>query len=134
MGTMPVREAISEIVRASRLTRIIAAYARPMADEDDSLHDSWAPPPSASAPDPDADGPTAVMPVEPSASEPVPAADAAPPSRRRWPGSAKAVVALLVIALAATVVGLGYGWSKTNDDKKDLETASNQQGAELSAQ
>ena len=54
--------------------------------------------------------------------------------RRRWPGSAKAIVVLLVIVLVGTAAALGYGWWKTNDDKKDLESASNQQGQELSGQ
>ena len=41
---------------------------------------------------------------------------------------------LLVILLIGTAAALGYGWYKTNEDKKDLEQATNQQGQELSGQ
>ena len=65
-------------------------------------------------------------PVEPDA--PVPYEPVPPEYRRRrrprrWPGSAKAIVIILAVLLVATAAGLGYGWWKTNDDKKDLETA-----------
>ena len=40
---------------------------------------------------------------------------------------------LLAILLIGTAAALGYGWYKTNEDKKDLEQATNQQGQELSA-
>ena len=49
-----------------------------------------------------------------------PVAGAAP--RAAWPGAAKAIVIILVVLLVGTAVGLGYGWWKTNDDKKDLES------------
>jgi TolA-binding protein len=64
----------------------------------------------------------------------VPPEEVLPAPRRRWPGSAKAIVVILAVLLVATAAGLGYGWWKTNDDKKDLESASNQQGQELSDQ
>jgi hypothetical protein len=121
-----------------------------MADEGDDLHDAWAPPPEGTSADPDPAEPTQVMATEPlddalvvpspPPAEPpmppevVPAADEIAPPRRRWPGSAKAIVVILAILLLATAAGLGYGWWKTSNDKKDLETASNQQGTELSQQ
>jgi len=121
-----------------------------MADEGDGLHDPWAPPPDGTAGHPDLEEPEPITttevpvhevddppapPVEPvMMPEVVPADSVLPAPRRRWPGSAKAVVVLLAIVLIGTAVGLGYGWWKTNNDKKDLETASNQQGTELSGQ
>src|SRR4051812_33548750 len=105
---------------------------------DDRLHDPWAPPPD---PPGDPDAPTEVMATQaPPAAPPMepamePATEApTDDGRRRWPGSAKAVVVLLVIVLVGTAAALGYGWWKTNDDKKDLESATNQQGQELSGQ
>jgi TolA-binding protein len=78
--------------------------------------------------------PEPVPPFQPVPYEPV--AIEYPPStqKRRWPGAAKAIVIILAVLLVATVAGLGYGWWKTNEDKKDLESASNQQGQELSQQ
>jgi TolA-binding protein len=120
-----------------------------VADEGENLHDPWAPPPNGTAagPEPpDADVPTRVTPIEPAVDdlsaplppfEPVTIPDPVPPppeSRRKWPGSAKAIVILLVILLVGTAAALGYGWYKTNEDKKDLEDATNQQGQELSGQ
>jgi hypothetical protein len=129
-----------------------------MADEGDHLHDPWAPPPDgapAAPPDgapaaPEADVPTRVTPIEPTVEgldappqppvepvlwpEVVPPESEVPPPRRRWPGSAKAIVAILAVLLVGTAVGLGYGWWKSNDDKKELESTSNQQGQELSQQ
>jgi len=89
-----------------------------MADDDPGLHDAWATPPDPPPAPPEIDFPTSATPVP----------------RRRWPGSAKATVAVLVVLLLGTAAILGYGWWKTSDDKKDLESASNQQGQELSQQ
>jgi hypothetical protein len=157
-----------------------------MADEDNGLHDPWAPPqsePADSIPPPELappnepDVPTRAVPLDPAVEagvgpaglvepEPAvggglspeaiavaPAAAAAatataqipvaaeqpveappPPSKRRWPSAAKATAIVLAVALVAACAGLGYGWWKTNQDNKDLETASNQQGQELSQQ
>jgi hypothetical protein len=105
---------------------------------DDRLHDPWAPPPD---PPGDPDGPTEIMatpatPTEPATVTPTEPATEPPTDdgRRRWPGSAKAVIVLVAVVLVGTAAALGYGWWKTNDDKKDLESASNQQGQELSGQ
>jgi hypothetical protein len=73
---------------------------------------------------------TAQIPVAPEPPGEPPPAD----TKRRWPSAAKAVAIILAVALVAACAGLGYGWWKTNQDKKDLETASNQQGQELSQQ
>jgi TolA-binding protein len=118
-----------------------------MADEGDGLHDPWAPPPDGPQVEPEvAEVPTRVTPIEPApvaSAEPdeavalpevVPPENELEPPKRRWPGAAKAIVIILAVLLVATAAGLGYGWWKTNDDKKDLETASNQQGQELSQQ
>ena len=120
-----------------------------MADEGDNLHDPWAPPPDGMTAGPgptEPDVPTRVTPLEPSLDdlstplppfEPVTIPDpvpAPPPSRRKWPGAAKAIVILLAILLVGTAAALGYGWYQTNEDKKDLEQATNQQGQELSGQ
>jgi TolA-binding protein len=124
-----------------------------MADDGENLHDPWAPPPTGTATDADAaaepelDAPTRVTPLEPSPvdiAEPLPPFEPVtipdptppppPPPRRRWPGSAKAIVILLVILLIGTAAALSYGWYKTNEDKKDLEHATTQQGQELSGQ
>jgi TolA-binding protein len=121
-----------------------------MADEGDGLHEPWAPPPDGAPAEPDADVPTGVTPIDPALDElddmppppvePVLLPEVVPPSselaapRRRWPGSAKAIVIILAVLLVGTAAGLGYAWWKTNEDKKDLETASNQQGQELSQQ
>jgi TolA-binding protein len=121
-----------------------------MADEGDNLHDPWAPPPDAAPAAPEADVPTRVTPIEPTVEgidapplppdepellpEIVPPESEVPPPRRHWPGAAKAIVAVLAVLLVATAVGLGYGWWKSNDDKKELESTSNQQGQELSQQ
>jgi hypothetical protein len=121
-----------------------------MADDGEGLHDPWAPPPDGTAApsdleeaapvtatEPLVDGPadTPVPPAEPAMlPEVVPPDSEIPPPRRRWPGAAKAIVVLLVIVLIGTAAALGYGWWKTSNDKKDLETASNQQGTELSGQ
>ena len=159
---------------------------RDMADEDNGLHDPWAPPrsePVDSIPPPEPpppaqpDVPTRAVPLGPGMEaglgpaglvepepEPVvagglspeaiavaPAAAAAatataqipvaaeprrppPAPKRGWPSAAKATAIVLAVALVAACAGLGYGWWKTNQDKKDLETASNQQGQELSQQ
>jgi hypothetical protein len=161
-----------------------------MADEDNGLHEPWAPPrddpaegvapPPVIVPAPvgESDVPTRAVPLDPApemvvtpllvthepgepvdpldsaataeaagaevepATEPTAEADEVVPppttpggkEKRRWPGSAKAVTIVLAVALVAAAAGLGYGWWKTNEDKKDLETASNQQGQELSQQ
>jgi hypothetical protein len=137
-----------------------------MADEDNGLHDPWAPPqsdpvdsipPPAPAPPREPDVPTRAVPLEPGLSPEAlavaPAAAAAatpttpipvvgegpveptpPAPSRRWSAAATATVVILAVALVAACAGLGYGWWKTNEDKKDLETASNQQGQELSQQ
>ncbi len=119
-----------------------------MADEGDGLHDPWAPPPEGPAGRPDVDESAPVTavdvpvvadppapPVEPvMMPEVVPADSVIEAPRRRWPGSAKAVVVLLAVVLIGTAAALGYGWWKTSNDKKDLESASNQQGTELSGQ
>ena len=136
------------------------AYAFVMADEGNGLHDPWAPPEKTPPVEPESDVPTRATPIEPSPEpvttpvetfapeplvephpevpvppyEPVQLEYPAPATRRRWPGSAKAIVVILVVLLLATAASLGYGWWKTNDDKKDLESASNQQGQELSQQ
>ena len=110
-----------------------------MEDEGNGLHDPWAPPPPTSE-ELGADVPTRVTPIEPPPPiapvdiPPEPAPQPEPATRRRWPGSAKAAVAILAVVLIATAAGLGYAWWKTNDEKKDLENASNQQGQELSQQ
>jgi hypothetical protein len=78
--------------------------------------------------------PTTPVPV---VDEPAPAPEeppAATPERRRWTTAAKATVIVLAVALVAACAGLGYAWWRTNEDKKDLETAANQQGQELSQQ
>jgi len=128
-----------------------------MAEEGNSLHDPWAPPSKApdddvatpAGPRPESDVPTRATPLPPAPEPPVApppplpepvlydaeaesGPDAVP--KRRWPGSAKAAVIVLALLLVATAAGLGYAWWKTNDEKKDLETAANQQGQELSQQ
>ena len=131
-----------------------------MADEGNGLHDPWAPPEKTPSTEHESDVPTRATPIEPPpvAVEPSSEPDAAAPppepeppfepvpyepvaieyppapTRRRWPGSAKAIVVILAVLLVATAASLGYGWWKTNEDKKDLESASNQQGQELSQQ
>ena len=118
-----------------------------MADEGDHLHDPWAPPPDGAPAAPQVDVPTRVTPIEPTVEGPdlppvepvalpeiVPPESEVPAPRRHWPGSAKAIVAILAVLLVGTAVGLGYGWWKSNDDKKELESTSNQQGQELSQQ
>jgi TolA-binding protein len=132
-----------------------------MADEGNGLHEPWAPPDHTPSTEHESDVPTRAIPIEPPpgvVDEPLESFDVAPPPeveapfppivahppvsleypaapvKRRWPGSAKAVVIILVLLLLGTAAGLGYGWWKTNDDKKDLESASNQQGQELSQQ
>jgi TolA-binding protein len=131
-----------------------------MADEGNGLHEPWAPPDKMPPTDHESDVPTRATPIEPpsegtASGEPFETIEPSPepippfepigyqpvsleypstPSKRRWPGSAKAIVIILVLLLLGTAAGLGYGWWKTNEDKKDLETASNQQGQELSQQ
>src|SRR5262245_36609840 len=119
-----------------------------MADEGDNLHDPWAPPPEVTTEGPvptDADVPTRVTPLESPIDElgtplppfePVTIPDPVPasPPSHKWPRSAKAIVVLLAFLLLATAAGLGYGPYTTNEDEKDLENASNQQGQELSGQ
>jgi hypothetical protein len=119
-----------------------------MAEEGSDLHEPWAPPrgrpavpydieaetPAEREPS-EADTPTEVVPVQPAGPPPLtPPPPPPPPGRKKWPGSAKAVTAVLVVALLGTGAGLGYAWWKTNDDKKNLENVTTEQSQELSAQ
>ncbi|HKA03742.1 MAG TPA: hypothetical protein VKD67_05415 [Acidimicrobiales bacterium] len=128
-----------------------------MADEGSpELHEPWASHPAeASAPpetpveaeppapprppgpyDVEAESPTTELPAVP----PPPLAFAPPPppppadKGKKWPGSAKATVIILALALLGAAGGLGYAWWKTNEDKKDLEKVTTAQGQELTSQ
>ncbi len=121
-----------------------------MADEGSSeLHEPWASPPDAAVPGPpppppgppsapydiEAELPTTELPAQP----PPPPAFAPPPppppaKTKKWPGSAKATVAVLAVALVGAAGGLGYAWWKTNEDKKDLEKVTTAQSQELASQ
>jgi hypothetical protein len=78
--------------------------------------------------------PTTPVPVLDQPPGEAPADAGTPGAKRRWPAAAKATAIVLAVALVAACAGLGYAWWRTNEDKKDLETAANQQGQELSQQ
>jgi hypothetical protein len=63
-----------------------------------------------------------------------PPAEAAAEGKRRWPGSAKAVVAVLVVTLLGAAGGLGYAWYKTNQDKQDAQKTASTNEATLNKQ
>jgi hypothetical protein len=132
-----------------------------MADEGSpELHEPWAPAPGAApeaplpaplpapapaAPPPpydyEAETPTSELPAVPGepVAEPPPAFAPPPPPppgevRKKWPASAKAIAAILAVALLGAAGGLGYAWWKTNEDKKDLEDVTTAQSQELTSQ
>jgi hypothetical protein len=96
-------------------------------------YDYEAEPPTGELPAP---APTTELPAAPPpafAPPPPPPPDAGP-KKRKWPGSAKAVAAVLAVALVGAAAGLGYAWWKTNEDKKDLENVTTAQSQELTSQ
>jgi hypothetical protein len=99
-----------------------------------------APPRPPAAPyDIEAEAPTTELPAVPPPPPGLAPGLAPPPpppaeTRKKWPGSAKATVIVLAVALIGAAGGLGYAWWKTNEDKKDLEKVTTAQGQELTGQ